>query len=55
MPQSKKLDKLIERARGVKMSPQAARANRRSLIRGLSGNPDLTDERIGEVLPELRD
>lgn len=55
MPQSEKLDDLIERARGHKMSPQEARANRRSLIRGLSGDSDLTDEKIGEMRPELRD
>ncbi|HEY4489060.1 MAG TPA: hypothetical protein VJA87_01105 [Candidatus Paceibacterota bacterium] len=55
MPQSKKVDDLIERARGIKMSPQAARAQRRSLVRGLAGDPSLTDEKIGEMRPELRD
>lgn len=55
MPQSEKLNELIERARGHKMSPTEARANRRSQIRGISDDPELTDEKIGEMRPELRD
>ena len=55
MPDHDSLRELADRARQVEMTSEDRRAQRRSLIRGLSGNPELTDEKITKVLPELKD
>lgn len=55
MPNQDSMRELVDRARLMEMSPADRRAQRRSLIRGLSGNPELTDEKITKVLPELKD
>ena len=54
MPQTERTSELIERARHVRMTPEERRAQRRSLIRGLSDRP-ISDAEICEVLPGLTD
>ena len=49
-------DKLIEKLRDYKMTPQEMRRQRVSLIMGLRGSRStLTHEKVLELCPELRD